>query len=204
LAQDTELANFGCAGFDVAAAAQVSTRDNRQAQWLPQNRPEWLTLKLALTIREGEYHDEARTEATELLRLFIAGLSRPSKILKQSWDLLQSVAAEKDSFLQLILRFEWAVGQPGLEQSEAKIRAILIDRGYAENEDQAHSLYEHLLAYVFRRLCRQGRKVLNAAELAEQCSIFPSAARDEELIQLIRAHIKETGARGACQQLCDT
>jgi hypothetical protein len=115
--------------------------------------------------------------------------------LKQSWDLLQSVAAEKDCFLQLILRFEWAVGQPGLEQSEAKIRAILVDRGYAENEDQAHSLYEHLLAYVFRRLCRQGRKVLNAAELAEQCSIFPSAARDEELIQLIRAHIRETGAR---------
>jgi hypothetical protein len=50
LALDTELANFGCSGFEEAAAAQVWHPDNRQAQWLPQNRPEWLTLKLALTL----------------------------------------------------------------------------------------------------------------------------------------------------------
>ena len=31
------------------------------------------------SIREGEYRDDARTEATELLRVFIAGLSRPSR-----------------------------------------------------------------------------------------------------------------------------
>ena len=108
---------------------------------------------------------------------------------------MQSVAADKDSFVQLILRFEWAVGQPGLEQSEAKIRAILVERGYVEDESQARSLYEHLLAYVFRRLSTQGRKLLDSAKLVEQCSIFPVAPCDEELIQLIRAHIKETEAR---------
>ena len=49
LALDTELANFGCSGFEEAAAAQLWHPDNRQAQWLPQNRPEWLTL-MALTL----------------------------------------------------------------------------------------------------------------------------------------------------------
>ena len=31
----------------------MCTQDHRQAQWLPQNRPEWLTLKLALTTKKG-------------------------------------------------------------------------------------------------------------------------------------------------------
>jgi hypothetical protein len=147
------------------------------------------------SIRDGEYSDEARAGAIELLRLFIAGLSRPSKIHTKSWDRLQAFVAEKESFVQLILGFEWAVGQPGLEQSEAKIRAILVHRGHVTNDDQARFLYEHLLTYVFRLLSRRGRKLLSAAHLAEECSRFPTAAREENLIRLLRAHIEETSAR---------
>jgi len=87
------------------------------------------------------------------------------------------------------------VGQPGLEQSEARIRSILIHRDYVANDDQARFFYEHLLAYVFRLLSRRGRKLLSAAQLAEECSRFPTAAREEKLIQLLRAHIEETSAR---------
>jgi len=146
-------------------------------------------------IRQGEYGDEARADAIELLRSFLAGLLRPAKIPESTWALLQSVVADREALAQLILVFEWAVGRPGLEQTETEIRSILIRRGYVKDEEQAGSLYEHLVAYVFRRLCQRGRRVLTCAELAEECSRATKEKRDEELIQLIRAHMAETSAR---------
>jgi hypothetical protein len=146
-------------------------------------------------IRQGEYSDEARAEAIEMLRSFLAGLLRPTKIPESAWALLQSVVADKEALVQLILGFEWAVGQPGLEQTETEIRSILLRRGYAKNEEQAGGLYQHLVVYIFRLLCQKGKRVLTCAKLAEECSRATKEKRDEELIQLIRAHMEETSAR---------
>ena len=146
-------------------------------------------------IRQGEYGDEARAEAIELLRSFLIGLARPTRISKSAWGSLQSVVADEEAFAQLILGFEWAVGQPGLEQTETEIRSILIRRCYVTDEEQAGRLYEHLVAYVFRRLCQKGRKLLTCAELAKERSRSMKQTRDEELIQLIRAQMEETNAR---------
>src|SRR6266568_1539409 len=146
-------------------------------------------------IREGEYGEQHRSEAIERLRLFLTQLPRPAKIGESPWALLQSAVTEEEAFFRLIMGFEWAVGQPGLDQTEAEIRSILLRRGYASDDVQAGFLYEHLVAYVFRRLSKRGRAPLTAAGLLDACTQQIRIAKDEELIALIRADIAQTNAR---------
>jgi hypothetical protein len=146
-------------------------------------------------IREGEYGEQYRSEAVERLRSFLAQLPRPARIGESSWELLQAAVAEEAAFFRLIMGFEWAVGQPGLDQTEAQIRSILLRRGYASDEGQASLLYEHLVAYVFRRLSKRGRAPLTAAGLADACAQRTRSAKDDELIALIHADIAQTNAR---------
>jgi hypothetical protein len=98
-------------------------------------------------------------------------------------------------FSLLIIGFEWAVGQSGLDQTEAEIRSILLRRGYASDDVQAGFVYEHLVAYVFRRLSKRGRAPLTAADLVDACVQPIRTAKDDELIALIRADIAQTNAR---------
>ena len=146
-------------------------------------------------IREGEYSEESRSEAIAALSSFLGRLTRPPKISESAWNLLQSIVTDKDAFLQLILSFDWAVGQPGLEQTETQIRSLLLRRGYASKEEEAGLLYEHLVAYIFRSLSKRGRRPLTLSDLAETCARPIRTAGDAELIALIRAQIAENSAR---------
>lgn len=146
-------------------------------------------------IRGGEYGEQQRSEAVDRLRSFLARLPRPARIGESPWELLQAALAEEAAFFSLVMGFEWAVGQPGLEQTEAEIRSILLRRGYASDESQAGLLYEHLVAYVFRRLSKRGRAPLTAADLVDACEQRTRTAKDDELIALIRADIAQTNAR---------
>lgn len=146
-------------------------------------------------IREGEYGEQFRSEAMQRLQSFLAQLPRPAKIGEPPWALLQAAVADEDAFLRLVMGFEWATGQPGLDQTEAEIRSILLQRRYASDDAEAGFLYEHLVAYVFRSLSRKGRAPLTAADLAAACAQRIRSATDDELITLIRADIAKTNAR---------
>jgi hypothetical protein len=146
-------------------------------------------------IREGEYGEQHRSEAVERLRSFLAHLPRPARIGESPWELLQAAVADEAAFFRLVMGFEWAVGQPGLDETEAEIRSILLRRGYASDEGQASFLYEHLVTYVFRRLSKRGRAPLTAASLVDACAQRTRSAKDDELIALIRADIAQTNAR---------
>ena len=121
-------------------------------------------------------------------------MPRPAKIGEPPWALLQAAVADEDAFVRLVLGFEWATGQPGLDQTEAEIRSVLLQRGYASGDAEAGFLYEHLVAHVFRSLSRKGRAPLTAADLAATCAERIRTAKDDELITLIRADIAQTNA----------
>ena len=146
-------------------------------------------------IREGEYGERPRSEAIARLRSFLAQLPRPAKIEEPPWVLLQAAVADEDAFFRLVMGFEWATGQPGLDQTEAEIRSVLLQRGYAGDDAEAGFLYEHLVSYVFRSLSRKGRAPLTAADLAATCAQRTRSANDDELITLIRADIAQANAR---------
>jgi len=146
-------------------------------------------------IREGEYGERPRSEAIARLRSFLAQLPRPAKIEEPPWALLQAAVADEDAFFRLVMGFEWATGQPGLDQTEAEIRSVLLQRGYAGDDAEAGFLYEHLVSYVFRSLSRKGRAPLTAADLAATCAQRTRSANDDELITLIRADIAQANAR---------
>jgi len=151
---------------------------------------DWIGAESAIAtwqaVREGEYGEQQRAEAIERLRLFLTGLPRPHKIAEAAWTLLQAAVAEEGSFLRLVTGFEWALDQPGLDRTETEIRSILVQRGCASDETQAGFLYEHLVAYVFRRLSRKGRAPLTAADLTNACAQTVRTTKDDELIALIR------------------
>jgi hypothetical protein len=147
-------------------------------------------------LRHGDYNDQQRSQAIQSLRTFLAQLARPAKISEHRWNLLQTVVADESAFLQLVMAFEWALEQPGLEQTEATIRTILQQRGYANDEAHAEIIYEHLVSFVFRRLSTRGRAPLTASDLQVACATQPIRSQiDNELIALIRASIAETNVR---------
>ncbi len=147
-------------------------------------------------LRHGDYNDQQRSQAFQALRTFLEQLARPAKISEPRWTLLQTVVADESAFLQLVMAFEWALEQPGLEQTEATICTILRQRGYANDEAHAEIIYEHLVSFVFRRLSTRGRGPLTASDLRVACATQPTRSQiDNELIALIRASIAETNVR---------
>ena len=146
-------------------------------------------------VREGEYGEKARSDAIARLRSFLAQLPCPAKIAEAPWALLQATVADEDAFFHLVMGFEWATGQPGLDQTETEIRSALLQRGYAGDDAEAGFLYERLVAYVFRSLSRKGRAPLTAADLAATCAERTRSANDDVLITLIRADIAQTNER---------
>ena len=76
---ETELANCGCSGWNVAAGVQVCARTPEARDWLPQNRPEWLTLKLALTVPAGNQLDTEKDTKRIPKKVPISGIEATQK-----------------------------------------------------------------------------------------------------------------------------
>jgi tetratricopeptide (TPR) repeat protein len=135
-----------------------------------------------MALRRGAFGESGRGEAIAAIREFLLTCDQPAKTSDEAWQALRgSLAWDGETFLtQIVLPFEWGAGYGNDQQIEQEVLAGLSTDSYAQY-GTPESIFEHLFAYVFRVLCRPGRKELTRSQLLEELA-KPSIAPPERVI----------------------
>jgi hypothetical protein len=135
-----------------------------------------------IALRRGAFGESGRGEAIAAIREFLLTCDQPAKTSDEAWQALRdSLAWDAETFLtQIVLPFEWGAGYGNYQNVEEQVVAALSTDSYAQY-GTPESIFEHLFAYVFRLLCRTGRKELTRSQLLEELA-KPSIAPPERVI----------------------
>jgi hypothetical protein len=145
-----------------------------------------------MALRRGAVNESERADAVTAIRTFLLTCEKPAKTSDESWEALQiALAWEAESFLtQIVMPLEWGAGYGSYLQIEQEAIAALAAGDYARY-GTPEAVFEHLFAYVFRLLCRDGKKELTRNRFLEELE-NPSIAPSERGI--LRLLLDELGA----------
>ncbi len=140
-----------------------------------------------MALRRGVFGEADRDEAVAAIREFLLNCDKPDNVSGEAWQALRSsLAWDGETFLtQIVLPFEWGAGYGSYLQIEREAIAALAAGDYARY-GTPESVFEHLFAYVFRLLCRDGKKELTRNRFLEELenpSIGPS---ERGILRLLR------------------
>jgi hypothetical protein len=146
-------------------------------------------------LQRGMYSDTARSDAFQAIRKFLKSCPRPQKASVDAWQALQQVLASDDEsvLLEVILAFEFGLGYGDYAQIENEVLKALPSESRPMTAEERMSIYEHLLAFVFRLLCSPGPKILTAIQL--RAELQPATASDLAILQLVRNELGEMSVR---------
>ena len=150
-----------------------------------------------IAVRRGQYDETDRLKAIAALRALLRSYQRPQKVSPDVWQALQQVlTSDGDAGLnEVILGFEWGVGQGDYSQSEAQIIATLTGRAHRVRPEDASQAYEHLFAFVFRLLCQPEGKHLTVEALAAELQTPVVTQADRAVLQLVKNELEQMTAR---------
>lgn len=136
--------------------------------------------------------DEQKTIATELHTSFLT-MQCPKGLSEATWATFQTFLAttSNDQILDLIHNFEWSTSVPEPQEMAPRVQQILVDQGYAEDEEQAHAYYERLFLYIFKLLSQSGQKQLTVDALQQQLSLPYLSDHDRNLVARINSRLAE-------------
>jgi len=150
-----------------------------------------------MALRRGRYDDATQREAIAALRSLLTSCACPDKVSAEVWQALQQVLASDDDtcLTQVILAFEWGIGYGDYAQSENEIRATLARDGQAMTPEETNQVYEHLFAFVFRLLCKSGKKLLTINQLKRELQTPSVTQADRAILQLFRNELDQMALR---------
>jgi len=100
----------------------------------------------------------------------------------------------------LIMRFEFSMGNESATEQRMTVRHRLLEAGHAATEDEAERLYDRLFVTIFQLLSRPGAKRLDRGGLRaalERATVSPA---DQELLGRLRPYFADISTRIATVQ----
>jgi len=126
------------------------------------------------------------------LKQILQDVKRPADLSRTVWDAFanyrRSLSGKR--LAALVAVFEWLTGQPQAAAMPDEVEARLQSMGMVVTSERAHHAYQRLFLYVFKLLCRPGRKQLTVAEREAQIAAPPLTGDDLDLVSDLFARMR--------------
>ncbi len=145
-------------------------------------------------IRVGKLSDGEAQPALDSIRQNLLAAPKPDRVRQDDWASFQGVLVSRESFLELIERFEWSVAGGDYLQVEREAKAALRASGFSTSEKEAQDCFDRLFIFTLRKLSMPGHKALTLSMLRGEIHSAMSDS-DKALLAAIQAGLSEVVAR---------
>lgn len=148
-------------------------------------------------VRSGYFAEDDRAKAIASICALLRECDRPGSVSELSWNHLRDVIFEKstDELASIIQCFEWSLIQGDARDIERDICLILDQRKVTELTRSSATVYEHLFAFVFRRISSSGVKCLTVNELESELRASSVSIDEAKILGSIRSRLDQLSER---------
>lgn len=141
-------------------------------------------------LREGKLEQESRDTVLAGIRNILDSptkAKKPKDLQDDTWQKFCNFiqTANNEEFLDLIQKFQWVTKAPDAHSLNSILQKKLFERQHATTSIQAQEQYQRLFWYVFRCLCKIGRKQLTLEELHEQLTLPTLSSSDQATLEIL-------------------
>ncbi len=136
-------------------------------------------------IRQVRVSPGEEASSIQRIRVLLDASKRPRGVSDEAWNSFLEVvtASQTDSLKAVICAFEWAIESGDSETLETEASRRLSEILPGKSPAVITRTFTHLFAYVFRLLCRKGKRELTATLLQEQLNSPTISAEDFALAE---------------------
>jgi hypothetical protein len=141
-------------------------------------------------IRTDQIEASKRVPTTESIANFLQVLQRPDSVRDAAWQSFIASTRDPSGFANLLLRFEWGLGEGGSTEVEAHVEQKLLRLGHAKNQADAKMRHDQLFVFIIRLLARRKaevRKTLNLQDLRSCLASGVVNAGERRLFEELRS-----------------
>lgn len=138
-----------------------------------------------MALRHGALNESERADAVTAIRTFLLTSEKPGKTSDESWEALRIALAWEAFLTQIVMPLEWGAGYGSYLQVENRKRHAALAAGDYARYGTPEAVFEHLFAYFFRLLCRDGKKELTRNRFLEELENPSIAPSERGILQLL-------------------
>jgi hypothetical protein len=150
-------------------------------------------------LRNPEQRNQQRLERLSGIRFLLTRARMPKDFNQSTWREFMtfvSTASDED-LLTFIEAIEWSTGQADVDETARIVEQVLINKGYGRDPRHALDLHGRLFLHVMNVLSRQGRKKLNASDLAELTTLPSLGKEDQAALAFVMSEVFQLAGRVA-------